>query len=229
MRVLALNGSPHLEKGGTASILGPFLEGMEEAGAEVELFYVYQLDIKPCLGCHSCWNRTPDQCAQKDDMEMLYPRLAAADVIVLGTPVYVDGMTGVMKTMVDRILPLVEGPIEARRGRCRHILREGVKSGKVVLVSTCGYPELATFDPLVAHVGAICENLDREFAGALLRPYTWLLGNLQEGGAPVDDVYEAARDAGRQLVQKGHITAQTMAAVGREFMSPEEYAAKFRA
>jgi multimeric flavodoxin WrbA len=90
-----------MEKGQTASIMGPFLDGTEEAGAKVELFYVYQLDINPCLGCYSCWRKTPGECAQKDDMEELYPRLAVADVIVLGTPVYVDGMTSAMKTMID--------------------------------------------------------------------------------------------------------------------------------
>jgi len=34
----------------TALILNPFLEGMREAGAGVELFYTRKLDIKPCTG-----------------------------------------------------------------------------------------------------------------------------------------------------------------------------------
>jgi multimeric flavodoxin WrbA len=61
MKVVALNGSPHTERGGTASIMGPLLKGMEQAGAEVELFYLYKLDIKPCLGCYSCRGRTPGE------------------------------------------------------------------------------------------------------------------------------------------------------------------------
>jgi multimeric flavodoxin WrbA len=223
MKVLALNGSPHAENGQTASIMAPFLKGMEEAGADVELFYVYKLDIKPCLGCHSCWGRTPGECVQKDDMEVLRPRLAAADVLVLGTPVYVDGMTGAMKTMIDRLLPLGEGSVEIRQGRCRHPVRERVQSGKVVLVSTCGYPEIVTFDPLIVHVRAICGNFDREFAGALLRPHSHLLEGLKDRGVPVDDVYEAAREAGRDLVYKGQISAQILARVSREFIAQAEY------
>ena len=62
MKVLALNSSPNMEKGGTASILNPFLEGMEDAGAHVELIYVHKLKIGPCVGCGGCWSRTPREC-----------------------------------------------------------------------------------------------------------------------------------------------------------------------
>jgi multimeric flavodoxin WrbA len=37
-----------MDKGNTALILGPFLEGMRAAGAEVELFYTRKLKINPC-------------------------------------------------------------------------------------------------------------------------------------------------------------------------------------
>ncbi len=49
MKVIAINGSPKVDDGNTARILNPFLEGMEEAGAEVELFHTRKLKIKPCL------------------------------------------------------------------------------------------------------------------------------------------------------------------------------------
>ena len=39
-----------MDKGITALVLGPFLEGMGEAGAEVELFYTQKLGINPCQG-----------------------------------------------------------------------------------------------------------------------------------------------------------------------------------
>lgn len=54
MKVLAFNSSPNMGKGATASILDPFLEGMKEAGAEVEVVYVSKLNIKPCVGCYAC-------------------------------------------------------------------------------------------------------------------------------------------------------------------------------
>ena len=80
MKVLAINGSPKMDKGNTALILGPFLEGMEEKGAEVEILYTKKLNIKPCEGEISCWIKTPGECFQKDDMEMVLAKLREADV-----------------------------------------------------------------------------------------------------------------------------------------------------
>jgi multimeric flavodoxin WrbA len=222
MKVLAFNSSPK-EKAGTASILTPFLEGMGQAGAEVELFFLRKLDIKPCLGDFACWLETPGQCVHKDDMQMLYPKLAASDIIVFATPVYVDGMTGTMKMLLDRFVPLVLPFIEIRDGHCRHPFRHTSNPAKVVLVSVCGFPEMDNFDPLVSHMEAICKNMGADFAGALLRPYASALPRLKERGFPVDDIYEAAGNAGRQLVQDGKMTSETLAAVSREVVPRETY------
>ncbi len=88
MKVLAINSSPMMDKGNTALILDPFLEGMKEAGADVELFYTRKLNINPCLGELDCWLKTPGKCIQDDDMQMLDPIMREADIIVLATPVY---------------------------------------------------------------------------------------------------------------------------------------------
>ena len=104
MKVLALNSSPKMNEGNTALILNPFLEGMREGGAEVELFYTKKLTINPCQGEYNCWFKTPGKCFQKDDMQMLYPKIREADVLVLATPVYVDAMSGPMKGLLDRLL-----------------------------------------------------------------------------------------------------------------------------
>jgi multimeric flavodoxin WrbA len=68
MKALAINSSPNKGKGNTALILKPFLEGMKEAGAEVELYHTSDLKINPCQGDLSCWLRTPGECIHNDDM-----------------------------------------------------------------------------------------------------------------------------------------------------------------
>ncbi|MDF1540609.1 MAG: flavodoxin family protein [Candidatus Thorarchaeota archaeon] len=93
MRVLALNGSPTSERGATFGVLFLFIKGMENAGADVELVHVSKLKVTPCRGCFTCWTKTPGECIQRDDMDELLPKFENADVIVYGTPVYVDGVT----------------------------------------------------------------------------------------------------------------------------------------
>jgi len=224
MKVLAINSSPNMDKGNTALILGPFLEGMKDAGTEVEIFYTRKLKINPCQGEFSCWVKTPGECFQKDDMQMLYPKLREADIWVFATPVYVDGISGPMKNLLDRVLPLVQPFFELRDGHCRHPLREGTKSGKIVLVSNCGFWEMDNFDPLLVHIKAACKNGSREFAGALLRPHGPALRAMMEMGMPVDDILEAAKKAGRQLVEDGGMSPETLNVVSRELMPLEAYA-----
>ncbi len=223
MKVLAFNSSPMMGKGNTALILNPFLEGMREAGAEVELFYTKKLKINPCQGEFNCWLKTPGKCWQKDDMDMLRPKMGEADVWVLATPLYVDGMTGPMKNLIDRIIPLVQPFFELRDDHIRHPAREGSNRGKMVLVSNCGFWEMDNFDALLVHVKALCKNGNREFAGALLRPHGGALRPMLEIGGLVEDVVEAAREAGRQLVRDGKISTETLNTVSRELMSREDY------
>jgi multimeric flavodoxin WrbA len=223
MNVIAINSSPNMSKGNTALLLKPFLEGMREAGAQVELFYTKKLEIKPCQGEFNCWFKTPGQCFQQDDMQMLLPKLAEADVLVLATPVYVDGVSGPTKNLLDRFIPLVQPFVELRNGHCRHPGRDGAGPNKLVLVSNCGFWELDNFDSLLVHLEAVCKNMNSEFAGALLRPHGPALRRMLESGAAVDDVLEAAKEAGRQLMQDGQMSPDTLKAVSRELLPLETY------
>jgi multimeric flavodoxin WrbA len=223
MKVLAFNGSPKMEKGNTALILNPFLDGARQAGAEVELLYTSNLDIHPCLGDFNCWLKTPGQCHQQDDMQLIHPKLREADVWVFASPVYVWGISGPLKNLMDRIIPLVEPTICLHDGHCSHPLRPDTKRAKIALVSNCGFWEMDNFDPLLAQFHALCRIVGFEFAGALLRPAGPLLAAMLEMGAPVDDVLEAARDAGRQLVRSGAISARAQQIVSRDLMPRDRY------
>jgi multimeric flavodoxin WrbA len=223
MKVLAINSSPMMDEGNTALILNPFLEGMREEGANVELFYTRKLRINPCQGEFNCWVKTPGKCFQNDDMQMIDPKMRDADILVFATPVYCDGITGPMKNLLDRTVSQVYPFFEMRQGHCRHPLREDTKSSKVVLVSNCGFWEMDNFDPMLAHMKAYCRNGDNEFVGALLRPHGGALKPMMEMGAPVDDIFDAAKEAGRQLVRDGRISEQTLNIVSRELMPRDMY------
>lgn len=49
----------------------------------------------------------PGKCFQSDDMQMLHPKLRAADGWVFATPLYTWGVAGPLKIMMERSLPLV--------------------------------------------------------------------------------------------------------------------------
>lgn len=223
MNVLAINGSPKMDKGNTAMVLDPFLQGMKDAGADVELYFTRMLSINPCQGEFNCWIKTPGKCYQKDDMEMINRKRGESDIVVLASPVYCDAVTGPIKNLLDRMLPVVEPYFEMREGHCRHPLRVGVKRAKLVLVSNCGLWELDNFDPLVAHMKAFCKNASMDYAGALLRPHGAALREMASMGFPLSDIFDAAKEAGGQLVRDGCISEATLAQVSRELISCETY------
>ena len=223
IKVLAFNCSPKMDKGNTALILTPFLEGMREAGAQVELFYTRKLKINPCIGCFGCWIKTPGKCIQKDDMEMLLPKLREANISVFATPVYVDGVSGPMKNLMDRIIPLGLPFFELRDGHCRHPPREGMKQGKIVLVSNCAYWEIDNFDLVVEQMIALSNHAEREFAGALLGPHGPVFKSMLENGKPLNDIITAAKEAGRQLVQNGKMSQENLNIVSRELIPLNMY------
>jgi multimeric flavodoxin WrbA len=215
MKVLAINGSPHMDEGNTAIILNPFLEGMREAGANVDLFYTRKLNIGPCNGDMSCWFKNPGECGQKDDMQILYPKFRDADVIVYATPVYYAGVTGPLKNLMDRQLPL-------------HMLGElGAKRQKIVLVSTCGAWEMSMFEPLLVQMKALYTRSDgnSDFVGALLRPGADGMREMMKtkGRGLVDSILQAAEQAGRELVKEGKVSEEIQKQVSRELMPRDAY------
>ena len=93
----------------------------------------------------------------------------------------------------------------------------------MVLVSNCGFWELDNFDALVRHVKAIAKNLDAQFAGALLRPHGPALKAMLDWHLRVTDVLDAARDAGRQLVETGSIAPATLDVFSRPLLPRDQY------
>jgi multimeric flavodoxin WrbA len=218
MKVLALNGSPHMDDGNTAMILNPFLEGMKEAGANIELFYTRKLKIGACNGDMSCWFKNPGKCGQDDDMQVLLPKFKEADVIVWASPVYYSGITGPLKNLMDRQLPIHMEHMEGDLGSKRQ---------KIVLVSTCSAWDLSMFDPLLVQMKALYIRPDAssDFVGALLRPMAEGMNEMIKAGERglVDRIFQSAKEAGRQLVKDGRISEEIQKEVSKQLMPKDAY------
>ncbi len=99
MKVLGIVGSPR--KGGNTEIMiEEALAAAREAGAETDIFLVYDKTIAGCDGCHSCFQT--GSCKIKDDMQSLYKKMEEADAILFGTPVYFHSYTAQAKAIIDR-------------------------------------------------------------------------------------------------------------------------------
>lgn len=224
MKVLALNSSPRKGKGNTQRILGPFMEGAREAGATTTEIYLYSRSIKPCRGCYSCWIKTPGHCVINDDAAEIFDEMNASDVVVFATPLYVFGMSAVMKLLLDRIMPSALPFIELVDGHSTHPMRGRTRTYGTVLISNCGFHELDNFKDLEAHFKTLTFHQQGKFIGSLLRPEgEFLLYAESFMPEKTKEIYDAAREAGRQAVTNGSISDKVAEAVSRPLLSLEQF------
>jgi multimeric flavodoxin WrbA len=204
-KVFVINGSPRLEKGDTAMLLAPFIQGMEADGASIDLFYASQMNIKPCsCGRMYCWYTNPGHCCLEDDMQTVYPLLEAADILVLATPVYIP-LPGAMANFLNRLCPLIEPRLAIRQGRTRAQLHSAVAIRKIVLLSTCRWWEKENFDTLIRIVQEFAHNIDVDYAGAILRPHAYEMkvkGVLTTEGL---SILEKVKAVGQGLISTGQL------------------------
>ena len=72
------------------------------------------------------------------------------------------------------------------------------------------------------HMKAAALNMNREFVGAVLRPCAWIIPEGEKRGAKYDDVGNALNEAGRQIVNEGQISNDTLSIIARELVPRDE-------
>lgn len=97
--VLGIAGSPR-RGGNTETLLDSALEGAQKAGAEVRKVVLGELEYSGCISCGKC--EADGVCPIEDDMKDLYLLVERADVIILASPIYFDGLTSQAKAFIDR-------------------------------------------------------------------------------------------------------------------------------
>ncbi len=100
MKVLTVNGSPHLH-GCTDRALREFEKTLAGCGIEFERVNVGNKDIRGCIACNFC--REHGRCVFDDLVNETAPEFAAADGIVVGTPTYYAGSNGQVLSFLDRL------------------------------------------------------------------------------------------------------------------------------
>lgn len=213
MHVIAVNSSPRSEgTSKTRLLLDALVKGMLEAGATVETIHLRDKKVKHCIGCFTCWTKTPGVCIQKDDMaNELFPKWQEADIAVYATPLYHYTVNAIMKAFIERTLPVVEPFMSRQDDRTHHPVRR--QPPKAVFLSVAGFPEPAVFDQLSSYARflfgkSLLAEIYRPAAESMTRP------DLRES---MNDILDATTQAGRELVQTMKVSEATMARITRPF------------
>jgi multimeric flavodoxin WrbA len=101
VNVLALSSSPRRD-GNSRLLAGALLEGVAQAGHHGELVYVDDHVASFLRDCRICRD-SEGRCRIEDGFEPLLRRVLVADAVVFATPLYWYGVSGQLKTFLDRI------------------------------------------------------------------------------------------------------------------------------
>ena len=109
MKVLVINGSPHLN-GCTDRALREVEAALTAQGVAVERVNVGHRDVRGCIGCNTCGER--GRCVFDDLVNETAPKFAEADGIVIGSPVYYAGANGQLLAFLDRLFYSTSGAFD---------------------------------------------------------------------------------------------------------------------
>ncbi len=101
--IVGISGSP--KRGGNAEhLLDLTLRIATERGYRVERLLCSELEVGFCTDCGECGRE--NSCPIEDDMARVRETLAAADGVIVASPVYFGNVTGQLKAVFDRTLLL---------------------------------------------------------------------------------------------------------------------------
>lgn len=144
-KIMILNGSPR-RKGNTSALIESFTKGAKDSGNSVTEFFLDEMDIHACKGCFGGGKNPDSPCAQKDDMDKIYPVYKEADLVVLATPLYYWTISGQLKCAFDRLFAVAECDPD-----CRNPKKESVL---LMAAEGHGFEEtLYWYDRLEKHLG----------------------------------------------------------------------------
>ena len=151
MNILILSGSPR-RGGNTELLVEAFVKGASQKH-HVEVVSVHDYKVNPCMGCNACFKNENNACIQKDDMCLIYDKMAVADMLVIASPVYFYGLSAQLKAVIDRFHNPVRDTYH-------------IKKTALLLVGAASLPEL--FDGILAQYQLCLNFFKLEDAGRVL-------------------------------------------------------------
>jgi multimeric flavodoxin WrbA len=186
MKVLGLAGSPR-KGGNTDTLLAKFMEGAVSRGAETKTIAACNLKISGCWHCDACLEK--GICRVKDDMQMVYQEMEAADRIVLSSPVQFMGVSAQLKAVIDRCQALW-----ARKYVLKIPPLGDDRPRKGFFISVSGrrtVPNL--FDGELLTIKNLFRMIDVAYAGDLLVPGVDAKGDILKHPEALEQAYQAGQ------------------------------------
>jgi len=222
MNILVINGSPKGGRSNTLRLTNAFIDGINTAGDHIiETINVAGKNIKPCLGCFCCWEKTPGKCVIADDMGDILVQFNKAELVIWSFPLYCFGMPSQTKAFTDRMAMPNNLPdiVIKDDGSARHLSRVDLQNQRHVLISTCG------FFTVQNNYEALLKQFEIMFGGRfakILCPQGELFRIPQVSGR-TDEYLSCVKKAGEEYIRTGAVSAVTQNELSEPLFPPEQF------
>ncbi len=223
-KAIIIYGSPRRTKSASYHLGKNFIKGLQRGGFEVEEIILANQKIHHCIGCYTCWTKTPGKCIHNDDMDALRLKLRNASLTIYATPLYIFSVPGIVKDFLDRQLPEVEPYLIETNGITTHPYRydsEGFQR-KLFLICVAGFPEQSHFDAVVQMFKKKVIPAGETYIGDILIGGSELMSkdNSQQS---FKKLYEYVENAGYEVATNDKVSEKTINLIKEEYkFKPEE-------
>lgn len=202
MKALIVYGSPHGTMSATYRLGSSFAGGLKDQGWVIDELVIKDIEINHCLGCYSCWKKTPGVCVQKDGMADVIQRHKDINLLVLAAPLYFYSVPGIVKTYWDRNMPLYLAESRKYAGQAE---QGWTDTFKFLLISTCGFPQKENFDGLLLSTKKI---YGQAYAGELLVPMGSAISQ-DTDRSKYTEFYDFFYAAGKEYAKQQNLSEKT--------------------
>ena len=224
-KIIVINGSPRRDESTTLVATNLFLRGIKDAvPCDVEFVTVSDMNIKPCLGCLSCWARTEGECViRDDDILPVKNKILESDIVIVSYPLYFFGMPGTMKVFTDRMLSMMQtyaGQPASLTGESLHGIRYPKPGRSFVVISTCAYTEVnGAYDALKCQYDCICGR--GNYTAVLVPQLKMFLASAK--GERLEKFEKKFADAGRMLALEGKVSDELLSELSQPQFTERTY------
>ena len=192
MKVLLVNGSPNKD-GCTFTALSEVAVALKDEGVDSEIFHIGVKPVRGCTACRKCMENRNNKCIFTDDVcNDLSAKIAEADGVVIGSPVYYSAPNGALCALLDRAFFSSSNAFKHKPAACVVSCRRGGASAafdrlnKYFTISQMPVVSSQYWNSVHGHDA---DDVKKDLEGlqvmrVLGRNMAWMLKNFKTGEAP---------------------------------------------
>jgi len=223
MKILLLRGNPR-KTGYTQRFTELFKEGAQSAGADIVDISLQNIHMENCIGCYSCWTKSPGRCIHNDDVAEVLEQFVNCDMLLCATPLYYYSISALLKTFLERTFPAIRhGFAYSGKGILINKLRYPDKWGdkRLGYIVTGALRDHENFASAQKLFESLSEGLSLKLCAPIIRPESYLFQFELAKPKRIKEIESAFVQAGIETVQQGKVTEETLANCQRP-LSPDD-------